>query len=204
MCGNRLAAAQRKEIMARLAKTLLLVAIGLSISGFAWSAPVAGAPAPGANSPAAAVSITLYGSFSAPAGWGWAATNITNPGPTLTVHQGDVITFHLFSHDAMTHLLVIDLDNSMTQNTGDQASASFTSGTVATNFTFTAATAGTFNYFCGIHPFTAMHGSLVVQSTGGGGGTTGGMDVNLLIGGVVIVVAIVAVVAAIVMRRKKP
>jgi len=191
--------------MAQLTKTLLLVAIGLSIAGFAWSAPVTAASAPGVSNPAGAVSITLYGSFSAPAGWGWAATNITNPGPTLTVHQNDVITFHLFSHDAMSHLLVIDLDNSMTQNAGDQSSVSFTSGTVATNFTFTAATAGTFNYFCGIHPFTAMHGSLVVQPTGGGGGgTTSGMDTNLLIGGVVIVVAIVAVVAAIVMRRKKP
>jgi len=191
--------------MAHLTKTLLLVAIGLSILAFAGSAPVAAASAPGVSNPAGAVSITLYGSFSAPAGWGWAVTNISNPGPTLTVHQNDVITFHLFSHDAMSHLLVIDLDNSMTQNAGDQSSVSFTSGTVATNFTFTAATAGTFNYFCGIHPFTAMHGSLVVQPTGGGGGgTTSGMDTNLLIGGVVIVVAIVAVVAAIVMRRKKP
>ena len=191
--------------MAQLTKTLLLVAIGLSILAFAGSAPVAAASAPGVSNPEGAVSITLYGGFSAPAGWGWAVTNISNPGPTLTVHQNDVITFHLFSHDAMSHLLVIDLDNSMTQNAGDQSSVSFTSGTVATNFTFTAATAGTFNYFCGIHPFTAMHGSLVVQPTGGGGGgTTSGMDTNLLIGGVVIVVAIVAVVAAIVMRRKKP
>ena len=188
--------------MAQLTKTLLLVAIGLSISGFAGSVPVASAP--GVSNPAGAVSITLYGSFSAPAGWGWAVTNITDPGPTLTVHQNDVITFHLFSHDAMSHLLVIDLDNSMTQNAGDQNSTSFMSGAAATNFTFTAATVGTFNYFCGFHPFTAMHGSLVVQPTGGGGGTTGGTDTNLLIGGVVIIVAIVAVVAAIVMRRKKP
>ena len=191
--------------MAQLTKTLLLVAIGLSIAGFAWSAPVAAASAPGVSNPAGAVSITLYGSFTAPAGWGWATTNITDPGPPLTVHQGDVITFHLFSHDGNAHMLVIDLDNSMTQNAGDQNSTSFTSGTAATNFTFTAATVGTFNYFCGFHPFAAMHGSLVIQATGGGGGgSSGGIDTTLLIGGVVIIVAIVAVVAAIVMRRKKP
>src|SRR2546425_4867376 len=168
--------------MAQLTKTLLLVAIGLSISGFAGSVPVASAP--GVSNPAGAVSITLYGSFSAPAGWGWAVTNITDPGPTLTVHQNDVITFHLFSHDAMSHLLVIDLDNSMTQNAGDQSSASFTSGTVATNFTFTAATAGTFKYFCGINPFTAMHGSPLSHPAGGGGWANGGIGSNLLLGGV--------------------
>src|SRR3989475_9072688 len=184
--------------MAQLTKTLLLVAIALSISGFAWSAPVAAASAPGVSNPAGAVSITLYGSFSAPAGWGWAVTNIANPGPPLTVHQNDVIPFPLFSHDAMSHLLVIDLDNSMTQNAGDQSSVSFTSGTVATNFPFTAATAGTFNYFCGIHPFTAMHGSLVVQPTGGGGGvTTGGRDTNRLTGGVGMVGRIVVAAAAV-------
>jgi len=191
--------------MTRLTKTLLLVALGLSISGFAALVPVAEATTAVSNSPASAVSITLYGSFTAPQGWGWASTNITDPGPTLTVHQGDVITFHLFSQDGMAHMLVIDLDNSMTQNAGDQASASFMSSTIATDFTFTAATVGTFNYFCGFHPYAAMHGSLVVQATGGGGGgTSGGIDTTLLIGGVVIIVAIVAVVAAIVMRRKKP
>src|SRR2546428_12546840 len=81
----------------------------------------------------------------------------------------------------------------------------FSSATAATDFTFTASTAGTFNYFCGVHGFAAQHGSLVVQSTGGGGGgTSGGIDTTLLIGGVVIIVAIVAVVAAIVMRREEP
>jgi len=192
--------------MTQLTKTLLLVAIGLSLSGFAWAAPVAQATSATTNNPASPLSITLYGSFTAPAGWGWAATNITNPGPTLTVHQGDVITFHLFSHDGMAHMLVIDLDNSQTQTAGDQSSAQFSNGTVATNFTFTASTVGTFNYFCGIHGYAAQHGSLMVQATGGGGGGTpaGGIDTTLLIGGVVIIVALVAVVAAIVMRRKKP
>ncbi len=192
--------------MHRFMKTIVFVALGLAIAAFALSSPIAVRGAPINLSPAKAVSIPLYGSFAAPAGWGWAATNITEPGPTLTVHQGDVITFHLFAHDAPTgHILVIDLNNNQVQDGSDQASPAFSSATSATNFTFTASTAGTFNYFCGIHGFAAQHGSLVVQSTGGGGGgTTGGIDTTLLIGGVVIIVAIVAVVAAIVMRRKKP
>jgi plastocyanin len=193
--------------MQRFVKTFVLVTLGLAIAAFAVSSPTLVRGAPIGDRPAAALSITLYASFAAPTGWGWAATNITEPGPTLTVHQGDVITFHLFAHDATGHILVIDLNNNMVNDAGDQASAMFSSATAATNFTFTASTAGTFDYFCGVHGYAAQHGSLVVQATGGGGGggaTSGGIDPTLLIGGVVIIVAIVAVVAAIVMRRKKP
>ena len=191
--------------MHRSMKTLAFVALGLAIVASTLSLPMAVRGAAIGPGPAKAVSITLYGSFAAPTGWGWAATNITEPGPTLTVQQGDVITFHLFAHDATGHILVIDLNNNQVQDAPDQASAMFSSATAATDFTFTASTAGTFNYFCGVHGFAAQHGSLVVQSTGGGGGgTSGGIDTTLLIGGVVIIVAIVAVVAAIVMRRKKP
>ena len=193
--------------MHRFMKTLVFVALGLAIAAFALSSPMAVRGAPVDPSPAKAVSIPLYGSFAAPAGWGWAATNITEPGPTLTVQQGDVITFHLYAHDAPTgHILVIDLNNNQIQDGTDQASASFSSASTATDFPFTASAAGTFNYFCGVHGYAAQHGSLVVQPTGGGGGggTGGGIDTTLLIGGVVIIVAIVAVVAAIVMRRKKP
>jgi len=199
------ARATEEVTMYRFTKTLVFVAIGLAIAAFAVSSPMAVRGAPIGETPAKAVSITLYASFSAPAGWGWAVTNITEPGPTLTVQQGDGITFHLFAHDATPHMLVIDLNNNQVQDAPDQASAQFSSATAATNFTFTASTAGTFNYFCGVHGYAAQHGSLVVQSTGGGGGgTSGGIDTTLLIGGVVIIVAIVAVVAAIVMRRKKP
>jgi len=189
--------------MHRSMKTLAFVALGLAIVASTLSLPMAVRGAAIGPGPAKAVSITLYGSFAAPTGWGWAATNITEPGPTLTVHQGDVITFHLFAHDAPTaHILVIDLNNNQAQDPSEPASATFSNATVATDFTFTASTPGTFNYFCGVHGYAAQHGSLVVQGTGGG--TAGGIDTTLLIGGVVIIVAIVAVVAAIMMRRKKP
>src|SRR5207247_1289175 len=58
------------------------------------------------------IMITLYASMANPSGWGLGPVNITNPGPTLTVNQGDTIMFHLFSADGATPMLVIDLDGS--------------------------------------------------------------------------------------------
>ena len=101
----------------------------------------------------------------------------------------------------MKFLANIDLNNNQVQDTPDQASTQFSSPTTATDFTFTASTAGTFNYFCGVHGYAAQHGSLVVQSAGGGPAAD---NTVLIIGGVVIVIAIVAVAAAVMMRRKKP
>src|SRR5207245_1739462 len=110
----------RGRDMQQFVKALVLVTLGLVIAAFAVSSPTLVRGAPLGDRPAAALSITLYGSFSSPAGWGWAATNITEPGPTLTVHQGDVITFHLFAHDAPTsRILVIDLNNNQVNDAGD-------------------------------------------------------------------------------------
>ncbi len=191
--------------MLRLTRTTLLVAFGLAIAASTIAAPLAGATSSAGPTPSAARTITLYGSFNAPAGWGWTANNITEPGPTLTVNQGDVLTFHLFSNDTMTHQLIIDLDNSHSNTTGDAYSAQFSSKTTATVFVYTANQAGTFDYFCNIHGYAAQHGSLVVQATGGGGTPPPASDNTvLIIGSVIIVVAIVAVAAAMMMRRKKP
>src|SRR2546422_7130341 len=129
----------------------------------AFAVPVSRATASVGASPAGAVTIPLYASFAAPAGWGWTANNITEPGPTLTVRQGDVITFQLFSNDTMQHQLIIDLDNSHTNTTGDEFSLPFSSRTTATVFTYTASTVGTFAYFCNIHGYNAQHGQLVVN-----------------------------------------
>jgi plastocyanin len=186
------------------ARTWLIVAFGLAIVASAISLPIAARAAQSGNTPTKAVTITLYGSFSAPAGWGWAASNVTEPGPTLNVQQGDVITFQLFAKDAVQHELVIDLNNNQMLDPGtDKNSTAFSSATVAVTFVFTASTAGNFNYFCGIHGYAAQHGTLAVQATGG---TTPPPADNtlLIVGGVVILVVIVAAAAAMMMRRKKP
>lgn len=183
--------------MIRGSRAWLVWALGLAILG---SSMLASAPAQGfssGNRPAKAVTITLHGSVAAPAGWGWASTNISNPGPLLTVQQGDVITFQLFSRDSpAAHELVIDLNNNQAKDAGDRNSTAFTNATVTTNFVFTASTAGNFNYFCAIHGFAAQHGTLTVQ------GPSGGDNTLLIVGGIVAVLVIVAAVVVIMMRRK--
>src|SRR5712691_341449 len=198
MRPNRMRPAQRNGRMTPPARTALMFMLGLAIVASALSLPAAGRAAESGRTPSKAVTITLYGSFAAPAGWGWATSNVTEPGPTLTVRQGDVVTFQLFAKDSVSHMLVIDLDNSQTQTTGDQNSTSFTSPTVATTFVFTASTAGTFNYFCGFHGYAPQHGTLTVQATGG---TTPPPTDNtlLIVGGVVVLVVIVAAAAGMMM-----
>src|SRR3989440_5788532 len=160
--GEWLAAAEEGS-MHGFSKTTLLVLVGLAMVAAMLAAPLSRAAPSVGPSPAGAVTIPLYGSFAAPAGWGWTANNITEPGPTLKVRQGDVITFQLFSNDTMLHQLIIDLDNSHSQTPGDQLSVSFSSKATATVFTYTASTVGTFAYFCNIHGYNAQHGQLVVN-----------------------------------------
>ena len=151
--------------MRALSNSVLLGAIGLAVIVAAFAAvPAETAVTIGGPRPAAALTITLYASFSSPTGWGWTANNITEPGPTLAVHQGDVITFQLFSNDSMVHELIIDLDNSHTNTTGDAFSATFSSPTASITFVYTASTAGSFAYFCGIHGYNAQHGQLQVTA----------------------------------------
>jgi hypothetical protein len=189
--------------MSHVSKALFLVVLGVLIAASAPATLSAGTASPLGPSPAATESITLYASYLNPAGWGWTPNNISNS-LVLTVKHGDVITFHLYANDSMAHQLLIDLDNSHTNTTGDAYSPMFSTKSTATDWTYTASTVGTFAFFCNVHGYAAQHGTIVVQATGGGGGTTTGIDTTLVIGGIVIVVAIVAVVAAIVMRRKKP
>ena len=175
--------------------------LGLAIVASSVSFAIPARAAPTQNRPAKAVTVTLYASLAAPAGWGWATGNVTEPGPALHVNQGDVITFQLFARDSVSHMLVIDLDNSQTQTAGDKNSTSFTSPTVATTFVFNATTAGTFNYFCGIHGYSMQHGQLVVQAPPAAPAAD---NTLLIVGGVVVLVVIVAAAAGIMMRRKKP
>ncbi len=108
------------------------------------------------------IMITLYASMANPSGWGLGPVNITNPGPTLTVNQGDTIMFHLFSADGATHMLVIDLDGSGTRSSGDIVSDPFNAS--GTSF-FYPNTPGQFTYFCGTHELSMQWGTVVVRST---------------------------------------
>ncbi len=185
-------------------KTILLAALGLAVVASGLAAPAMGANSSMGPGPATAKTITLYASFAPPAGWGQGPNNITEPGPTLTVQQGDVITFQLFANDSTSHQLIIDVDNSHSNNSGDGWSYPFSSKTTAATFTYTANTAGTFSYFCNVHGYNAQHGTFVVNAAQAPPAPAGD-NTLLIVGGVIVVVVAVGVAAAAMrMRKKKP
>ena len=141
--------------------TSALLALGFLVAA---SALILGAPTqastPPSVSPSAAYSFSLYGSVNG--GWGLGPNSITEPGPTLTLFVGDVVTLHLFSNDSVTHTWYIDLNKNNVNDTGDISAGSFSSRTVAHAFTFTVPNQpGTYTYYCEIHP-TSMHGTVTI------------------------------------------
>ncbi len=175
--------------MARTRSTAVAVIAGIVAMGFL---SIAAAPVH-----AASVPISLYGS--ATAGWGTSSTMESNPGPTLTVSQGDSVTITLTSTDGASHEFFIDYNNNGALDAGEPVSSTFSS---TTTLTFTASQAGTFTYYCLIHP-SAMKGTFVVQATDSGPAPAGAGNTVILVG-VALGVVVVAGVAAIAMRRRKP
>jgi len=189
--------------MSRMSKTMFLAALGLAVVASGFAAPVLGAMSSIRPHPEKAVPITLYASYT-PMGWGRGPNNITEPGPTLTVDQGDVVTFQLFANDSTSHQLIIDVDNSHSNNSGDGWSYQFSSKTTAATFTYTANTAGTFSYFCNVHGYNAQHGTFVVNAAQAPPAPAGD-NTLLIVGGVIVVVVVIGVAAAAMrMRKKKP
>jgi len=107
---------------------------------------------------------TLYGD--ALKGWGFNATSITNPGPTLVVAAGVNVTLTLYSMDGTFHSWFTDYDNSSSVGAGETPSPEFggSGNPNPLNYTFNETRAGTFAYRCGIH-LTSMWGLIVVLGT---------------------------------------
>lgn len=114
---------------------------------------------------AATRSVTLVGY--AAAGW-----NMANPGPPITVTQGDTVTATLSSGDGSTHSFVVDVDKDMPffSSTGcppppdtDKCSPTFSSTIYPIAYQFTVDfPPGTYSYYCSFHP-TTMVGNFIVQ-----------------------------------------
>ena len=126
------------------------VAASIAVSLLAGLVALAGT-LPSAS--AAAVSFTLYGDFTS--GWGFTPGGETNPGPTITVNEGDSVTMRLISEDTTEHGLLIDYNGNGLLDFGTDYSS--VTGLDVT-FTFIADRPGTFLYFCSIHsgpPYSA-------------------------------------------------
>ncbi len=107
------------------------------------------------------ISFTLFGA--AGSGWGFTPSTLTNPGPTITVSRGAVVTLTLNGTDGLVHNWFVDYNNNNMPDAGEPNSPTFTNQSIV--FVFTPTVTGTFTYRCRFHP-TTMTGSLVI-TTGG-------------------------------------
>jgi len=130
---------------------VLLLSVSLGVEQFT---PVFLPSIPKAH--AASITIVLVGQV---AGWNFT----TNNNPTITVSQGDLVTFKLSSSDGAPHWFIVDTDGdgSATDDcpSVDPCSSSFATDTIYPLNVMLPA--GTYTYYCVIHPST-MFGKFVV------------------------------------------
>ena len=113
---------------------------------------------------ATTINITLNAYLS-----GWTSPTISGANPTITVIQGDTISFTVIGGDYYMHRLLIDIDNSSITsdcpNTGpDQCSGIVNQGQTSTIAPFAAPAPGTYFYYCTFHSPTYMVGKFVVKA----------------------------------------
>lgn len=153
---------------------------------------------------------TLYGAVIPKGGWGFNATNINAPGPTLIIAAGTNVTLTLYSADGAPHTWFIDYDNSSSLNGAETQSADFggQGNPNPYNYSFVASRTGTYAYRCGIHP-NAMWGMIIVLGSGSSAGPAA-LPIGLIpaimvvvIGGVLILAAVYQVRATRAARMRK-
>jgi FtsP/CotA-like multicopper oxidase with cupredoxin domain len=108
--------------------------------------------------------FTLYGSYSQ--GWGFTASSITSPGPTIVVEQGDTVNLTLINNDgiyANPHRFFVSYTNASSANSTEPQSSDFTT-TLSYQFVATN-TVGTYAYGC-IYHYSMMKGYFQVVATG--------------------------------------
>lgn len=94
-------------------------------------------------------SILLYHHGLIIHGWGFSMTNVTNPGPTIVVEQGDNVSLTIFclEHGDTSHRFLLSYTNKTSFTPGDVQSPIFYNSLI--NFSFTVTnTVGTSTYMC--------------------------------------------------------
>ena len=86
------------------------------------------APAP-AHADPGVVTMDLYGSSAG--GWGLLSSSESNPGPHISVHQGDTVTITLHSTDGFPHQFFVDYNRNDVIDADEPASGSFSTTTTA-------------------------------------------------------------------------
>jgi hypothetical protein len=118
---------------------------------------------------ATTTSITLYANLS---GWNYSKSSGANP--TITVTQGDTISFNLIQDPADSyypHLFLLDIDNTTTTNDcpnpgPDKCSTVITPTQSPMIAPFTVSfTAGTYKYYCTYHSPLYMTGKFIVKAS---------------------------------------
>jgi plastocyanin len=89
--------------------------------------------------------------------------------PDLTVHVGDTVTWTVTQAIAEPHSVTSGSDAS-DPNTGNVFDSGINLRNNGDHFSHTFTTAGTFPYYCQVHP-TVMKGTITVEGPGGGAGS---------------------------------
>lgn len=143
---------------------------------------------------------TLYGSLgtgnASAEGWGFNATNVSAPGPTLIIEAGVNVTLTLYSADGVPHSWFIDYNNDSAVNSGEAVSPEFggAGNLNPYNYSFTATRTGTFAYRCGIHT-TQMWGMIIILGRGTAASTA--FPIGLIPGIMLVVLGGVAILGAV-------
>ena len=142
---------QNKLIIALILGMILTITLSLSLHSI-----------PPRKVQAATTSITLYAYLS-----GWTSPTLPGSNPTITVTQGDTVSFTVIGGDTLVHRLLVDIDNSSITtdcpNTGpDQCSGVVGQGQTTSISSFVAPAPGTYFYYCTYHSPYSMVGKFVV------------------------------------------
>lgn len=142
---------QNKLTVALILSMILAITLSLSLHSI-----------PPRKVQAATTNITLYAYIS-----GWTSPTLPGSNPTITVTQGDTISFTVIGGDTLIHRLLVDIDNSSITtdcpNTGpDQCSGVVGQGQTSSIAPFAAPSPGTYYYYCTYHSPYSMVGKFVV------------------------------------------